>query len=646
MPAPEICEAREMSPQSRRREPAGDRGHRGASGSPPGQGGGGRALAGPPPNALFAEMLRAARELLAVRSPLDAELMVSELLGTWWGRQARWSQQGRRGQHAGSAQRSGPGQHPRSGQQSRAAQHAAAQPSAGQQTAAQQAAAQQGRRGGGSTARRRADIEEIIGEGLVNYAAEQGSPAALALLSGIACLGTPRQAAQAERSALALMDRGVARPGWAEHVGAVEAAECYLNSDAYGDRDEVVCVFSYAGQEQHALVVVVDYNAGGLARDGWVTSQVSKLLDAASGPGFQQIEPPLARRILAAALAATEAASDPTVSGSFPSYHAFIRARVRTLPPSLPPGAATADPTQSAAAVGLSVAALSAPAISGSAVIAPAVTAARRTLPWRRDRRAMLVAEFLASDDAEDLSDRRAASRCADHIVDYGCDRDFGRPLRVSPAKAETFLLDWLPRKVVLSRAEQEAMPHVLLAWVRWAGPKSGLDEAGVAATLEAVFESMRTFPTVYRDPSSFGLEPSMVDRLLPDGDLEALARRVLAFPLLRGSYHGTDLATLNPAVTADRRTLLAADHDDAASQHTDTAEQISAEHLERHLALADRLWRGDPSELWDAAQRLLDLGEDRHEVLHALIDTISAAGPAENDIAAALACLPPEEAT
>jgi hypothetical protein len=38
-----------------------------------------------PPNALFAEMLRAARELLAVRSPLDAELMVSELLGTWWG---------------------------------------------------------------------------------------------------------------------------------------------------------------------------------------------------------------------------------------------------------------------------------------------------------------------------------------------------------------------------------------------------------------------------------------------------------------------------------------------------------------------------------------------------------------------------------
>jgi hypothetical protein len=595
-------------------------------------------------------MLRAARELLAVRSPLDAELMVSELLGTWWGKQARWSQQGRRGQHAGSA-RPGSGQHHPAGQHGRSAQHAAGQQTAGQQAAGQRTEGQrtegqQTRRGGGSTARRRADIEEIIGEGLVSYAAEQGSPAALALLSGIACLGTPRQAAQAERSALALMDRGVARPAWAEHVGAVEAAECYLNSDAYGDRDEVVCVFSYAGQEQHALVVVVDYNAGGLARDGWVTSQVSKLLDAARGPGFRQIEPPLARRILAAALAATEAASDPTVSDSFPSYHAFIRARVRTLPPSLPRGAASTDLTQPVATTGMGVAALSAPAISGSAVIAPAVTAARRTLPWRRDRRAMLVAEFLASDEAEDLSDRRAASRCADQIVDYGCDRDFGRPLRVSPAKAETFLLDWLPRKVVLSQAEQEAMPHVLLAWVRWAGPKSGLDEAGVVATLDAVFDSMRTFPTVYRDPSSFGLEPGMVDRLLPDGDLEALARRVLAFPLLRGSYHGTDLATLNPAATADRRTLLAADHDDADSQHTDTADPISTEHLERHLALADRLWRGDPPELWEAAQRLLDLGEDRHDVLHALMDTVSAAGPAETDIAAALAYLPPEESS
>ena len=501
-------------------------------------------------------MLRAARELLAVRSPLDAELMVSELLGTWWGQ--RSTRPGGRG------------------------------------------------RGG---LRRRADIEELIGEGLVGYAAQQGSPAALALLSGIACLGTPRQAANAEQAALALMERGVARPGWAEHVGAVVAAACYMNSDAYGDRDEVVCVFSYAGQEQHALVVVVDYNAGGMARDGWVTSQVDKLLDYCrqSASTFTQVQSPHARRLLESALAVTEMAAEPPVSSSFPSYHAFIRARVRTLQP--------------------------------GSTGRPGSTGAARRQTWRKDRRAMLVAEFLASDEAEDLSDREAASRCADHIVEYGCDRDFGRPLRMSPAKAETFLLDWLPRKVMLSPPEQHAMPHVLAAWVRWAGAREGRQTDAIGATLDAVFDSMGTFTRVYHDPASFGLEPKLVARLLPDSDLEALPRRVFAFGVLQGRYRGTDLATLDPASPIDRRILLAADHHDPA-----TPGPADDNHIDGHLALADRLWRDDPPELWDAAQRLLDIGEDRHSVLHTLMDTIRAAGSSEKEIATALYELPPEE--
>ena len=70
-----------MSPQRRASQsPGGPDPGRPGEGSP--------ATDVPPPNALFAEMLRAARELLAVRSPLDAELMVSELLGTWWGQRS------------------------------------------------------------------------------------------------------------------------------------------------------------------------------------------------------------------------------------------------------------------------------------------------------------------------------------------------------------------------------------------------------------------------------------------------------------------------------------------------------------------------------------------------------------------------------
>ena len=185
----------------------------------------------------------------------------------------------------------------------------------------------------------------------------------------------------------------------------------------------------------------------------------------------------------------------------------------------------------------------------------------------------MLVAEFLASDEAEDLSDRKAASRCADHIIDYGCDQDFGRPLRMSPAKVETFLLDWLPRKVMLlaGRAARHAACAGCLGALGQAGaadwpPKRSPRRSTRCSTRWA------TFAQVYRDPATFGLDAALVARLLPDADLEALPRRAFAFPLLQGMYDGIDLSTLDPAEPEDRRTLLAADHDDAHARPSERA--------------------------------------------------------------------------
>jgi hypothetical protein len=513
-----------VSPQSRRR---------------------GQAGSGAPPNALFDELLLAARELLAVRSPLDAELLVSDMLGTWW-----------------------PQRHHTIG-------------------------------GTG--------VEQLIGEGLVNYAARQRSSAALALLSGIACLGTSRQAAAAEQAAITLIDAGVRTPGWAEHLGAVSPAECYVNPDKWGDQDEIICVFSYAGEEPHALVTLVDYNASGMIRDGWVSSQVDRLLEhcrqaPAAAPGrpedsFREIEAFQARKMLQAALAATDDAEDPPVSDSFAARHAFIRARIRALPPA--PGRGP-----------------------------------RPKRPWTTERRALLAAEFLASDEAEELSDRQAASRCTDLIIDFGCDQDSGRPERMSPAKVQNFMLGWLPRKVLLSVADQNAMPHVVAAWIRWTSRKRGLAEAAIGQMHDTLFDSMATFSRIYRDPAEFGLDEKLVARLLPDSDLEALPRRAFAFPILEGKHGGVDLSKLDPADPSDRRLLLAADHD------TRTGSPSAAgvgRHIDRHLALADRLWRGSPPALWDAAQRLLDTGEDRHMVLHALMDVLDAAGGDEAALEIAL---------
>src|SRR5262249_43083034 len=164
----------------------------------------------------------------------------------------------------------------------------------------------------------------VVGEGLVEYAAGQRSPAALALLSGIACLGTPRQAVAAEQAAIELMDSGVKAPGWADHLGAVAPAECYVNPDEWGDQDEIICVFSYAGAEPRALVSMVAYTAGGMIRGGWVTPRVDKLLEhcrrastTGGEEGFRQIEPPQARKVLQSALAPPDAAEAPPVGDSF-----------------------------------------------------------------------------------------------------------------------------------------------------------------------------------------------------------------------------------------------------------------------------------------------------------------------------------------
>jgi enoyl-CoA hydratase/carnithine racemase len=111
----------------------------------------------------------------------------------------------------------------------------------------------------------------------------------------------------------------------------------------------------------------------------------------------------------------------------------------------------------------------------------------------------------------------------------------------------------------------------------------------------------------------------------------------VFIFPVLEGKHGAVDLGKLDPANPDDRRLLLAADHD------TRTGSPSAAgvgRHIEGHLAIADRLWRGAPPVLWAAAQKLLDSGEDRHLVLHALMEALEASAGDEHEFEATLRAL------
>ncbi len=529
------------------------------------------------PDAVFDEMLRAARALLAMRHPLDAELAFSEMLGAWWGERV-------------------PGM----------------------------------------------DVERLLGEGLIAHATASADPAGLGVLAAVTALGTSStQRSLAEQGMIALRERGLQVPEWASQLGVATPVAAYVSSDQFGDTDDVVCVFSRdrpggpgSLPPEHALILVLDHNGGGVLRDAWVTTKVEQLLEqcreraeADEFARFARIELTEARALLSRALERTEQvvdasgdpASGPTVElvglkvsdltgGSLAAHFALANARVRALP--VPPEGVEISPVP----------------------------------VWRRDRRAVLAARFLSSDEAAELSDSYAASRCVDHIIAHGCDVDSGRPMRVSPRKVESFLLHWLPGRVVLLPEEQEAMPHVLAAWVRWAGARGNLPEVAVGATLDAVWECTSEFIRTYRDPARpLGLRQEAVRRLLPDGDFASLARRMFAFPLLASELVTWAPKEFDPDTPEGRRALLRLDHYgeyEAATPHSGrhstgqdrwyrpvTGDDPGREReLDRHERLARRLWHGRPANLWAAARRMLDRGMDRPTVLAALAGVLDSA--------------------
>ena len=230
----------------------------------------------------------------------------------------------------------------------------------------------------------------------------------------------------------------------------------------------------------------------------------------------------------------------------------------------------------------------------------------------------MVVAEFLASDEAEDLSDRRSASRCADHIVDYGCDRDFGRPLRMSPAKAETFLLGLAAPagRAVARRAARDAARAGRLGALEPALRPRARPGGGRPSRWTRCYDSMgAVHPASYHDPACVRPGLRLVARLLPDCDLEALAPRGRSrsgcwWAAYSGQRTCASLRPGGPERTGGR----------CSEPPTTTTPPGRGGRLDE----PHRCWPTGSGAAtrrsWDGAQRLLDPGEDRHSVLHTLM--------------------------
>jgi hypothetical protein len=448
------------------------------------------------------------------------------------------------------------------------------------------------------------DADAVFGEGAIGHAARAGTQEAMALLRALVVLGvTPAQRDAASSAAAALAAAGVANPPWAATIGQVEVGACWRLSDVFGDQASLLAVFGY-GSREHGLVALVDFNhLGGWVKDLFVTPEPARVLrelrkTALSEPFavLDQVDPAEARRLLEDGLAATDATWEPEVSDELRQFRALALARCRAMP----------EPDRPAQPV---------PEIDN-------------------DERDAIVAEFLASPHTAGLPEG-AAQYGARLLVDFGADYDAGKPLRVSPAKIAGFLLDWVPAKVILDDADRDALPHVVTAWVRWAGERTGLAPAAVAQLVDVARDCGEDFREAYEEGADASPIRQFLRGLDTGGDLadaqDALDRRMFAMPYFGTRIGEEDYPRLDPGDPDERRLLIEGEHPEYHAVLEDPGFDGEIDgvnprlHIAIHEVVANQLWEDDPAEAWRAAKRLHDAGVDRHNILHQLGSVVAA---------------------
>jgi hypothetical protein len=424
-----------------------------------------------------------------------------------------------------------------------------------------------------------------------------GKPGAVALALAAASVAPDAEvAARARRVADDLVAGGAPEPSWTTALDDVVAGDCWALRDVYGDGASVLCSFERAGR-RHGLSVLVDFNhLGGWAKDILLAEDVESLLElmrqgvteAAGTMYLETIDADEARRLLEAAFLATDSTWEPEVSSDFVELRALALARLKVLPE-------------------------------------PSDRAEREQVG--DDKRAEIVREFLASAEAADLPSVGDPEYCARLIVDYGADYDDGRLLRVSPAKTEIFLLGWVPRKVLLEPDDRTLMPQLIQAWIRWSARRQGLPPAAVDELLEAAricAEEFDAAGTDLSDPSHVLME-GLTEMETVEELQDALDRRRFAMPYFGTRIGDEDFPRLNPNDPDERSLLIEGEHPEYHEALADPAFDGEIDgvkpglHLAMHEIVAAQLWDNDPPEAWAAARRLLELGHDRHDILHAI---------------------------
>jgi hypothetical protein len=266
-------------------------------------------------------------------------------------------------------------------------------------------------------------------------------------------------------------------PAWLAHLGTVRPTGAHAFGDQHGNQITYLASFAYAdptsGGPDHVVAALVDHKLG-YVKDLFIAAPAGALLAqleaaATTDPDVRlvEVDPGELRGAVERYLAVTDELAELPEARSLTSDRALAAHRLRLLP------VATEEPQLTMA-----------------------------------DFRSAPEAARLKSVDGESLEFALKL------ISGFGTDD----PLRWSPAAVEDFLLEWLPARALLDRADIELIPTALSAWVRWAGRMSGLAPRAVALNVAAVATHRAEFVRRARTGSHRSEAARATAALLADG--------------------------------------------------------------------------------------------------------------------------------
>ena len=364
-------------------------------------------------------------------------------------------------------------------------------------------------------------------------------------------------------------------PDWLGTVGCVNATEAWVVSDVFGDQDSLIIGYSQQGEAgQHALVVLVDHNLSGQAKDAWVGADLEDVLaswQSATDEHMVVVRVPADKALwqLNEAMAAADLWDGDIElrSEDFARHRALVRARLARC-------VLAADQLQ--------------------------------TTDVSQEDRLALLEEFMASEEGRRLAGHVASEDVevlVHSLIDLRADYE-GRPLRWSPNVVLLVLCDLAPRKLVLEPAQARVLPAVLREFVRFGARRSGLDPRFAAEVVAKIDELERDFLALMADPGAAGPAKAVLTALRAAGvdlsDIDAV----------NGALEAMGPLTL-PRATAktSRRLRPAPDGVVSAAAHSTVLERFAV--LTGFYGAGRKLTQTGQPTLADARELVARLGTD-----------------------------------